>query len=143
MRIRSLVDTCHRFTRKMVALLATEGGRVRRSKLQHQIMQRGGLGGVRGTPPPTRHQPTTPPRPVCFLARHYRAFTAGRTGLPNTDTVSGLPSAQIWALITLLLPKSRPSCFIIQFSVHTNFTEQYIFFHRCTVNALSCKLFKE
>lgn len=59
------------------------------SLLPFQIMQHGGLAGARWTRLPTCHRPTKAPR-VCCLARRCRLFMGERTGLPNTDTASGL-----------------------------------------------------
>lgn len=144
---QSLVDTCHRFTKKILVRRVTEGIRVPQWNQQHQIMQHGGLAGVRWTPPPTCRWPTRAPL-ACCLARQYRPSTGEQTGLPNTDTASGLPGALICAtevrsalLRTLSPPKSRPSCFVIITCTYILHSNNFCFI-MCTMDVVSCKISK-
>lgn len=128
-QIQSRVDTCHPFTKKMLALLVIEGIRVLQWNQLHQIMQLGGLAGVIWALLPTCRWPTRAPL-VCCHARQYRPSMGEQTGLPNTDTASGLPRAPIFALEersallkALAPPKSRPSCFVIK-NLYIHLTQQ-------------------
>lgn len=143
-RTRSQVDTCHHFTKKTLVLLVTEDIRVPQPNQQHQIMQHGGLAGVRRTPPPTCRWPTRPIQ-VCCLVRRHRLSTGEQTGLPNMDTASGLRGALTCALHessalprTLSPPKSRPSSFVIEICTYILHSNKLCFI-MCCMDVVSCK----